>query len=144
MNNASDIDTASFAQKSSAPPPASIQPAHDPDEINLLEYFYVLVKNKWVLLAVMFVGLFGGYVAALIKGPSFVAEALIAPRESESQGSPNLSELGMFGGMVASQLNLGGNASLENVDLVLDSRKFNAEMIEKNELLPLIYAEFWD
>ncbi len=36
---------------------------------------------------------------------------------------------------MASQLGLGGNASLEKIDVVLGSRKFNAEMIEKFGLL---------
>lgn len=141
MNNAAETDTYT-QQTTTSPLPAQL--SQDPDEINLLEYFYVLVKNKWALIGVTILGLIGGYVAAVVKGPTYVAEALIAPREIESQGAPNLSGLGMFGGMVASQLNLGGNASLENVDLILNSRKFNAEMIEKNNLLPLIYAEFWD
>lgn len=119
-------------------------PHPDPDEINLLEYAYVLVKAKWWIVGMTLLGLVGGYVAALIKGPTWVATAVVAPRETQSQKSPNLSGLGMFGGIVASQLSLGGNASLENIEIVLDSRKFNAEMVEEKQLLPLIYAEEWD
>ncbi len=129
---------------SSAQPPAPVQQYQDPDEINLLEYFYALVKNKWLIAGAAILGLIGGYAAAIIKGPSYVATAVIAPRETDSQKAPNLSGLGMFGGIVASQLNIGGNASLDKIDLILDSRKFNADMIEAHELLPLVYAEYWD
>jgi hypothetical protein len=132
----------------SAPPPpqspaAAPQPYRDPDEINLLEYAYALVKAKWWIVGMSVLGLVGGYITARIKGPSYVATAVIAPRETESQKTPNLSGLGMFGGVVASQLNLGGNASLEKLDIVLDSRKFNAEMLERAGLLPLLHKHEW-
>ena len=116
----------------------------DPDEINLLEYFYVLVKNKWLIIVLTILGLVGGYVTALILGPKYVSDAVIAPRESESIKTPDVSGLGMFGGMVMSQLKIGGNASLDKIELILDSRSFNAELVEKKELLPLAYPEFWD
>ncbi len=116
----------------------------DPDEINLLEYFYVLVKNKWLIIGLTILGFIGGRVAARLKGPVCIADAVIAPKETESVQTPNLSGLGMFGGMVASQLNIGGNASLDKIELLLDSRKFNAELVEKMDLLPVLYYDFWD
>ena len=116
----------------------------DPDEINLLEYFYVLVKNKWLIIILTILGFIGGYIVALIIGPKYVSDTVIAPRESESVRTPDMSGLGMFGGMVASQLNIGGNASLEKIDLILDSRKFNAEVVEEKSLAPLVFPEQWD
>jgi hypothetical protein len=44
---------------------------------------------------------------------------------------------------VASQLNLGGNASLEKIDLILDSREFGAKLIDHYSLLPIIYKHQW-
>lgn len=116
----------------------------DPDEINLLEYFYVLVKNKWLIIALTILGFIGGYIVALILGPKYVSDAVIAPRESESVKTPDMSGLGMFGGMVMSQLKVGGNASLDKIDLILDSRKFNAEVVEKKGLTALVFPEQWD
>jgi len=120
------------------------EPQSDPDEINLLEYFYVLVKNKWLIIGLTILGFIGGYITAKIIGPKYVADAVIAPRESESVKTPDISGLGMFGGMVMSQLNIGGNASLDKIDLILDSRKFNGEVVEKKELSPLVFPEQWD
>lgn len=116
----------------------------NPDEINLLEYFYVLVRNKWIIILLTITGFGIGYVTALFKGPSYIADCLIAPRETESVQVPNVSGLGLFGGMVASQLNIGGNASLDKINLTLDSRKFSEELIEKEKLLPLLFSKYWD
>lgn len=116
----------------------------DTDKINLLEYFYVLVRNKWLIIALTVLGFIGGYIAALIIGPKYVSDAVIEPRETESVKTPDLSGLGMFGGMVASQLKIGGNASLDKIDLIIDSRKFGAEVVEKKDLTPLMFPEQWD
>ncbi len=116
----------------------------DPDEINLLEYFYVLIKNKWLIIGLTLLGFIGGYIGAKIKGPVYIADAVIAPKETESVQTPNISSLGMFGGMIASQLNIGGNASLDKIDLILDSRKFNTEIAIEKKLAPVVFSEFWD
>jgi uncharacterized protein involved in exopolysaccharide biosynthesis len=124
----------------------------DPDEINLLEYFYALVHRKWWIIGLTIGGLVLGYVAAKVKGPTWVAEAIIAPKETESQKTPSFAGLGALGGLVASQLNLGGHASLDKIDIILDSREFNAALVEKTNLLPSIYKyqspkafkKYWD
>jgi len=115
----------------------------DPDEINILEYIYVLVKNKWWIIGFALLGLVSGYLLALIKGPTFKAEAIIAAKENENKSAPNLSGLGAFGGLVASQLNIGGNPGLDKIDLILGSRKFNAELVEKYGLLPQVIKNLY-
>jgi hypothetical protein len=115
----------------------------NPDEINLLEYIYALVKHKWLIIGLTILGLVAGYIAAMVKGPTWVAEAVIAPREAESQKTPSFAGLGALGGIVASQLNLGGNASLEKIDLILDSREFGAKLIDRYSLLTVIYKHQW-
>ncbi len=122
------------------PQPSSYS-ASDPDEINLLEYIYVLVKNKWWIIGATVIGLIAGYGLALKKGPRFISEAVIAAKESENQKTPNLSSFGAFSGLVASQLNISANPGLDKIELILDSRKFNAELIEKYDLLPMVYKE---
>lgn len=131
-----------FMQRQSSPSPLN-SPAN-PDEINLLEYIYALVKHKWLIIGLTFLGLVLGYVAALIKGPTWVAEAMIAPKERESQKATSLADLGALGGLVASQLNLDvGSASLNMMDMILDSRDFGAKLIEEYSLLPAIYKYQW-
>jgi len=111
----------------------------DPDEINLLEYFYALVHKKWWIIGLTILGIVLGYVVAKVKGPKWEAEVIIAPKETDSQKGPNLSSFGALSGLVASQLNIGGNASLDKIDLILDSREFNSHLVESNNLLPFIY-----
>jgi len=120
-----------------------LPPMSDSDEINILEYIYVLVKNKWWILGFALLGLVCGYLVAIIKGPTFKAEAVIAAKENENKSTPNLSGLGAFGGLVASQLNIGGNPGLDKIDLILGSRKFNAELIEKYDLLPQVIKNLY-
>lgn len=121
----------------------SAQRVRDPDEINLLEYIYVLVRHKKLIAGLTLFGLALGFIAALIKGPAWVAEAVIAPKETQSQKSSPLAGLGGLGGLMASQLDLFGNASLDKMDLILDSRDFGAKLIEKHDLLPAIYKIKW-
>jgi LPS O-antigen subunit length determinant protein (WzzB/FepE family) len=134
---------------------ASIPQAYslpDPDEINLLEYIYALVKNKWWIIGATILGFILGNIAANKKGPRWVAEVLIAPKEIESQKAPNISGLGAFGGLVANQLNISGNASLDKIELILNSREFNAKLVDQKALLPMIikyqspktFKKLWD
>lgn len=127
----SDLNSASFPTMSA------------PDEINILEYIYVLVKNKWWIIGIALLGLVTGYLLAIVKGPSFKAEAVIAAKENENKSTPNLSGFGAFGGLVASQLNIGGNPGLDKIDLILGSRKFNAELVEKYELIPQVIQNLY-
>jgi hypothetical protein len=124
-------------------PQSPTSPRRDSDEINLLEYIYALVKHKRLIIILTILGAALGYVAALVKGPTWVAEAVIAPKEAESQKMPNLSGLGALGGFVASELNIGTNASLEKIDLTLDSREFGAKLIDKYSLVPALYRYQW-
>jgi hypothetical protein len=114
----------------------------DPDEINLLEYLYALVHWKWLIIGLTILGFVLGNVLAMKKGPKWVADVVIAPKESDSKTS-SVSGLGALGGLVASQLNIGGNASLDKIDLILSGREFNAKLVEKYDLLPLIYKGQW-
>jgi uncharacterized protein involved in exopolysaccharide biosynthesis len=131
-----------FMQKQNLLSPQT-SPAN-PEEINLLEYIYALVKHKRLIIGLTLFGFVAGYIAALIKGPTWIGEAMIAPKERESQKSTSLAELGALGGLVASQLSLDiGSASLNMMDMILDSRDFGAKLIEKYSLFPVIYKYQW-
>ena len=119
------------------------QEQKNPDEINLLEYIYALVKNKWWIIGAMVLGIVAGVVLAKLKGPTWVAEVVIAPKETEAQNTPDLSSFGALGGMVASQLSFRGNPGLDKIGRLLESRDFNARLIEKCDLLPEIYRYEW-
>jgi len=124
--------------------PPSQDPAHGgnagdgstpEDEINLLELLYVLVRYKTIILIFSALGLVGGYFAAVLKGPTYMANTVLVAKESEGAKAGGLgSALGALGGL-AGGLNISGNPGLENLELYLNSRDFNAELIEKYDLL---------
>jgi flagellar basal body-associated protein FliL len=123
------------------------------DEINLLELVYILVKRKKIIIVFTLLGLILGFLAALIKGPTFISEVIIAPKENESQKTPSVAGFGALSGLVAGQLTgMFGTLSIEKIDLVLDSREFNAKLIEEYNLLnriykyewPKVYKKYWD
>jgi len=122
-----------------------------PDEINLLEAAYAIVKYKFVIIFFSIAGLAGGYAAARVKGPTYAADAVIMAKEADKQ-APGLGALGALGSLAAAQLNLAGNPGLEKIEINLDSRQFKAELIEKYGLLddiyrygaPRAYKKFYD
>jgi len=131
-----------------APAAAAPVPA---DEINLLEAAYALVRYKAVIALFTAAGLVGGYAAARVKGPAYVADAVIMAKEADKQ-APGLGALGALGSLAAAQLNLAGSPGLDNIEINLDSRQFKAELIEKYGLLddiykygrPRAYRKFYD
>ena len=120
------------------------QNTNNEDEINLLEYLYVLVKHKWIIIAMALLGFLGGYSIALYIGPVYIADAIIASKEVETQQTPNLSGMGFLGAMAAAQLNVGGNASLEKITFLTENRTFNAAFAAKYNIASFLFPEFWD
>jgi hypothetical protein len=116
---------------------------HEPEEINLLEYIYFIIKQKWWIISVTILGYLIGYGAAIAKGPTYVSEAIIASKATEGQGLENASKFGFIGGFIANQLNLGGDASLDKIKVILESRQFNTSMIKAYDLLPFMYKSEW-
>jgi len=108
------------------------------DEINLLELFYVLVKYKVIIIVLCCLGYAGGTIAARMKGPVYTAQAVLTAKESDAGRAPNLGALGAFGGLAG--LNIAGNPGLDRIQLLLNSREFNAQFIEKYDLTTDIYA----
>jgi uncharacterized protein involved in exopolysaccharide biosynthesis len=115
------------------------------DEINLLDLFLVLVKRKRLIVGlVLFAGI-AGVIISLLLPNTYQSEATVLPREQE-QSSQNAisSALGGIGGMVAGQLGLGGGGSLEKLEVVTKSRHLAQRVIEKFELMPILFPDAWD
>ena len=133
----------SISRQTLSPGQPSAESPQDPDEVNLLEYVLVLVKHKKLIIVLTFLGIVFGFIAALIKGPTWVAETVVSPKEKESFQSTSLAELGALGGLVASQFNVEGNASMNIMETILDSRDFGAQLIKRYSLLPIIFKHQW-
>jgi uncharacterized protein involved in exopolysaccharide biosynthesis len=113
------------------------------EEMSLLEYFMILVRYKWMLIIVVILSGLSAVVYSLQLTNIYHSEATIAPRESGKGGSA-LGVLGGIGGILAGQLGIGGNGSWERLEMVLKSRELSARVINKHELMPVLFADKWD
>ncbi|MDQ6964531.1 MAG: Wzz/FepE/Etk N-terminal domain-containing protein [Mariprofundales bacterium] len=114
----------------------------DEDEIDLLEYWRLIWRNKWLIILV---SLLVGVVAAAIslQMPNiYKAEVLLAPAsESKAPGGG----LGGLGGLAAlAGVSIGGGGNVEKSLAVLKSRKFLWQFITEEKLLPKLFEDDWD
>lgn len=118
---------------------------YEDDHINLLDYAIVLLKHKWMI---FFFVLIAGVIAVIYSlslTNIYRSECTIAPVQPEKASlSSRLSALGGLGNFVASQVNIGGSGSLRQFVIVLKSRKLTNYLVEKYNLMPLLFKDAWD
>lgn len=113
------------------------------DEINLLDLFIVLLRHKIMILSVVFLAGIAAVVVSLRMTDIYRSEITIAPTTQE-KGTGGLAALGGFGAMIASEVGIGGSGSLEQFEVVLKSRELTKIIIDRNNLMPVIFDEEWD
>jgi len=120
---------------------------YEEDEIDLLAYWNVIWKKKWLIVGVSVL------VAVLAAGISLTmpnvyrAEALLAPvgAEGAKGGSSLLGGLGGLGGLASlAGVSLGGGGSTEENLAVLKSREFIWKFVKDENLMPILFADEWD
>jgi uncharacterized protein involved in exopolysaccharide biosynthesis len=115
------------------------------DEINLFDLFLVLLKRKWLIVGIVVFGGVAGVATSLLMTKIYRSEATMLPREEEKMSSSILSSaFGALGSMVAGELGLGGSGSLEKLQVVLQSRYLAQRVIEKYNLMPVLFPDEWD
>lgn len=121
------------------------QQAYPDDEINLVDYWRVLMVYKWlIVLLTLLAGGLAAYIA-MNTPPVYRAEALLAPASEEKAGG--MSALaGQFGGLASlAGINLGsGGGGTEQAIATLQSRAFLDRFIADRDLLPVLFADRWD
>ena len=120
-------------------------PSDADDEINLLDLFMVLVRRKWLIIGLVFLTGVAAVSISLQMRNVYRSEATIAPRQIEQSGSKVLSgALGGLGGMVASEFGLGGGGEVDKIEVLLKSRRLVQLVVEKHNLMPLLFEDKWD
>jgi uncharacterized protein involved in exopolysaccharide biosynthesis len=115
------------------------------DEINLLDLFMVLVRRKRLIIGLAFLTGVAAVIISLQMTNIYRSEATIAPRQIEQSGSKVLSgALGGLGGMVASEFGLGGGGEADKIEVLLKSRQLVQLVVEKHNLLPILFEKKWD
>ena len=118
---------------------------NDDDEINLVDLFLVLLKRKWLIVGTVFFTGLAAVAITLMMTNIYRSDATVLPREEEQSSSGAVaSALGGLGGMVAGQLGLGGAGSLEKLQVVVESRYLAQRVIEKYDLMPVLFPDAWD
>jgi uncharacterized protein involved in exopolysaccharide biosynthesis len=125
--------------KNQAPPPECYDYADD--EINLLDLFLVLLRYKWLILLVVFVAGLLAVLVSLSMTDIYRSAATIAPTQAEQ--APRISSLTGFG-VLEGFLGIGGGGSLNNLEVVLNSRELSRRIVEKYSLMPILFEKEWD
>ncbi len=142
-NSASAAPGAPSSPYNTAPAPCAAAFPEE-DEINLLDLFIVLLKHKWMIFWIVFVTGVLAVVVSLLMTPIFRSEATIAPSGQEKGAGGLATALGGFGAMIASESGVMGAGSLEQFSVVLKSRELTNAIVQRYNLMPILFEDAWD
>lgn len=140
---------------SSQSDPRSMPPPYPPymyppyqieeDELNLIDYWRVLVRYKVMIIVITLLATAGGFAVAYTMTPIFRAETLLAPVSEDEQGAMG-SIASQFGGIASlAGISLGsGGSSTEQALATLKARSFILPFIEEHNLMPVLFADQWN
>ncbi len=113
------------------------------DEIDLLEYWRIIWKRRWLIIGVVFLAavLAAGY--SLTLPNIYRAEVVITPVGEKSNRGQSFGGLSGLASMAG--ISLGGGGGDVRVNLaVLKSREFLRAFVKENKLKPVLFAESWN
>jgi len=115
------------------------------DEIDLLELWRVLVKNKRMILATMFAAALLSAGISLLMHDIYRGEVLLAPAQSgDNKTGGFASVLGGLGGLSSLVgVTLSGGSIEQNL-AVLQSREFLWNFVQEKKLMPILFENAWD
>ena len=112
------------------------------EEINLLDYWRVIWKRKILIISVVFLITLLSAIISLYKTDIYQAKAIISPI-SEEKGGGGLSLLSQqFGGIAG--ISLPASTSSKEIMNLLNSNMIREKMINKYNLLPVLFSKNWD
>jgi len=119
------------------------------DEINLLDCWKVIVKHKKLIGRIMLVMVVATAVLSLFMKNIYRGEALITPVSTKAGGGSASALAQQFGGLAGlAGLNLsssaGGGVTLPELVNLLNSNIVREKMIQKYNLLPVLFHDDWD
>lgn len=116
------------------------------DEIDLLELWRVLVKNKRMILAAMFAAALLSAGISLLMHNIYRGEVLLAPAQSGDNKTGGLASMlgGGLGGLASlAGISVGGGSTDESL-AVLQSREFLWNFVQEKKLMPILFEDAWD
>jgi len=115
------------------------------DEIDLIELWYILVKNKIIIFSTFFVLVLISALYAFLSPPIYRAEVLLAPAQEENDKLSSLAS--QYGGLASlAGINLGasGSSKTDESIAILKSRSFLFDFISHEKILQELYKDDWD
>jgi len=114
------------------------------DEINLLDYWRILMRYKWLIVFITILSAGGAIALAFSMKPVYRAEVTLAPVGEDKGAASALA--GQFGGLASlAGVNLGGGGGkTEEAIATLQSRLFTSAFIKEENLMPVLFADIWD
>ncbi len=118
--------------------------AADIPSVSLLELTLVLLRSKWLVLATGFLGGIAGYGVSFLMTPLYRANVVLVAASQDAGGGSSLA--GRLGGLaaIAGIGNLGSGSSRVEAFEYLKSRQIVADLITEENLLPVLFSEYWD
>jgi uncharacterized protein involved in exopolysaccharide biosynthesis len=116
------------------------------DEIDLLELWRTVYKNRVLILSVSFGAAVLAAGISLMMPNIYRAEILLAPVKSDDgKGGGLASALGGLGGLASmAGISVGGGGSTEENLAVLRSREFLWKFVQEKKLMPVLFEGDWD
>lgn len=110
------------------------------DEIDLFEYWDVIWQRKKMISAIIFIVVAVTIIYSIMLPNIYMAKAVIIPIEGQ-KGIPS-----GLAGMAAqfAGISLPGNPNVDEIKGLLGSNILKKNIIEKYDLIPLLFADGWD
>lgn len=113
------------------------------DEINLLDYWRVVWKRKVLIILIAFITVTATAFYTLSIKDIYQSTAVITPISSKDGGGGGLSALAQsFGGLPG--ISLPSSSSASEIVNLLNSNILREKVIERYNLLPVLFYEKWD
>lgn len=115
------------------------------DEINLLDYWRIIWKRRWIILLISCISVISTAVISLFMTPIFQARATFMPIESSqgrfSAGLGSLQNIPFLGGAVGGVL---GKTATDKLISILNSRTLAGDVVKNLDLTKIIFKKQWD
>jgi len=125
---------------------AAMYGMQEEDEIDLLEYWNVLWKKKWLIVSTSLVAAVLAAGISLMMPNIYKAEVLLVPVSDKGSSGGGLSAaLGGLGGLASlAGISMPSAGNVEGSLAVLKSREFLWSFIKDKKLMPILFTDAWD
>ncbi|WP_457571919.1 Wzz/FepE/Etk N-terminal domain-containing protein [Desulfovulcanus sp.] len=121
--------------------PAPYPQMVEEDEIDLLKLWDVIWQGKWFIAGFTLIcTLIAVYVTLYVLPVIYKSEAVLMPTASQN----GMGKLAGLVGNLPIPFDLPGGGKTDNISTFLQSRNLQQRLIEKYNLLPILYKDLWD